>query len=166
MRKISITGLALLAGLGLIAGCRDKDHDHDHGGQEKVALHLPPGNPNRPQGLAALTAKSGAQPFTKADVATYFKTHNLPMNSGPISQIKVDSVEFITSKEVSARLQGVSTGLAENDLIGYVTLTGTFIFTGPPKAKAATFNRAYAAFAAANGNLLMVGTIGEAEKPR
>ncbi|MGA8221319.1 MAG: hypothetical protein WB780_06650 [Candidatus Acidiferrales bacterium] len=166
MRPIFLSGLVLLLSLGFQVGCRDKDHDHDHGGQEKVALKLPTGTPHTPQGLAALTVKAGPQPFTKTDVTNYFKTHNLPMNSGPLSQIKVDTLEFVTSKEVTTRLQGVSTGLADEDRIGYATLTGTFIFSGPPKSKPATFTRAYAAFDAKNGNLLMVGTLGESEKPR
>jgi hypothetical protein len=165
MRRTLHTSLLLLAGLGLLAGCHH-DRDDEHEGQKKIALHPPTGPGKRPQGVGALTVKPGPQPFTKADVVTYFQSHNLPKNSASLSQLHVDSLEFITSKEVSVRLQGASTGLADADRIGFVTLTGTFIFTGPGKDKPAIFNRAYAAFDAASGNLLMVGTLESANQPK
>jgi hypothetical protein len=164
MRRTLHTSLLLFAGLGLLAGCHHEGDD-GHGGQKKIALNPPSGPAKRPQGTAALTVKFGPQPFTKADVVTYFQSHNLPKNSGSLSQLHVDSLEFLTSKEVNARLQGVSTGLADADRIGFATLTGTFIFTGPGKGKPAKFNRAYAAFDAASGNLLMVGTLESANQP-
>jgi hypothetical protein len=160
-----ITGLLLLLGIvGFLAGCHDRD---DHGEQKKIALPAPAGTPKRPQGMTALTVRAGAEPFTKADVVTYFKSHNLPKNAGALAQVQVDTVEFVTSKDVTQRLQGVSTGLADNDRVAFVTLSGTFIFTGPgADRKAATFNRAYAVFDAATGNLMMIGTLERTEQVR
>ena len=128
----------------------------------------PPAGPaKRPQGSAALTVKAGAaEPFTKDDVAAYFKTHNLPMNSSSTSDFRVDALEFLTSKQVTDRLQGASPGLADNDRVAFATLTGTFIFGGPPKGKIARFSRAYAVFDATSGNLLMAGTLDQAEQPK
>jgi hypothetical protein len=169
MCRTSLCILLLLGSLGLFTDCH---HDRDkHGEPEKIALHLPDGTPKRPQGMAALTVKSGAaEPFTKQDVVTYFQTHNLPKNSGQLGQFKVDTLEFVTSKDVSQRLQGVSTGLDDTARVGFVTLTGTFIFTGPPsidaKRELATFNRAYAVFDTSTGNLLMVGTLEAIDRPR
>jgi hypothetical protein len=97
-------------------------------------------------------------------VVNYFKTHNLPKNGGDLSQMQVSSLEFLTSKEVSQRLQGEATGVDDNDKIGFVTLTGQFVFTGP-SGQSARFNQAYAAFDAATGNLLMIGTLGQKQEP-
>jgi len=157
MNRKLVSLLLLFGGLGLIAGCHRRHHE-----EEKIALKLPMGNPNRPQGSTALTVNSGAaQPFTQQDVVNYFKTHNLPKNSGDLSQFQVTSLEFLTSKEVSQRLDGELTGLADNDKIGFVTLTGLFVFTGPPSGKLARFTKAYAAFDAGTGNLLMIGTLSD-----
>ena len=129
----------------------------------------PAGLAKRPQGSAALTVKAGAEPFTKDDVAAYFKTHNLPMNASSTSDFRVDALEFLTSKQVADRLQGASPGLADNERVALATLTGTFIFTGPPQgktSKTARFSRAYAVFDAASGNLLMAGTLDQTVQPR
>lgn len=171
MRK-PMAAILLLAGilLGSLAGChheegdKDKDQDDAH---KKRALSPPKEPGKRPQGMQALTVKKGAaQPFTKADVVAYFKTHNLALSSGPMNQIKVESLEFITSAEVTKRLQGASTGLKDEEPIGFVTLTGLFMFSEPPKAKPVVFTRAYAAFDAGSGNLLMDGSLDRAaEQP-
>ena len=162
MRKAKLFVLLLLPVAAWISGCHD---DHE---QKKIALHIPKDPPKRPQGSVALTAKAGPEPFTKADVTTYFKTHNLPMNSTTTADFTVDTLEFLTNKDVTARLNGASPGLADNDKIGFVTLKGLFVFTGPPSGKPARFTRAYAAFDAATGNLLMIGTLeqGEPQQPK
>jgi hypothetical protein len=170
MHRTVLSMLLVIAGLGLFAGChhdRDEKGENEKGEQKKLALHPPTGTPKRPQGMTALTIKPGAEPFSKQDVVAYFQTHNFPKNVGSVAQFQVDTLEFITSKDVSQRLHGVSTGLEDNARVGFVTLTGTFIFTGPgSNRKSATFNRAYAVFDAANGNLLMVGTLEQTDKPR
>ena len=160
MHKKSVSLLLLLGGLGLVAGCHRQHHD-----EEKIALKLPQGTPKRPQGSTALKVNPGAtQPFTQQEVVDYFKTHNLPKNGSDLSQFQVSSLEFLTSKEVSQRLQGEPTGLDDSDKIGFVTLTGQFVFTGPP-GRSARFSRAYAAFDATTGNLLMIGTLSDMQEP-
>jgi len=160
MNTKSVGILLLLGGLGFVAGCHRPQPN-----EEKIAMKPPQGTPKRPQGSAALTVHPGAaQPFTLQDVVNYFKTHNLPKNGGDLSQIQASSLEFLTSKEVSQRLQGEPTGVDDNDKIGFVTLTGQFVFTGP-SGQSARFNQAYAAFDAATGNLLMIGTLGQQQEP-
>ena len=113
-----------------------------------------------PVGATALHVKVGAaEPFSKEDIIDYFKTHNLPTNRTPMSNFTVEKLEFLTNKEVTDRLNGASTGLGENDRIGFATLKGRFVFSGPPGSKPAQFQRTYAAFDARTGNLLMVGTL-------
>ena len=159
MYKTSIS-LFLLLGFVIAAGCH---REHPEG--EKIAMKLPQGTPKRPQGSAALTVNPGAsQPFSQQDVSDYFKTHNLPKNGGDVAQIQVSSLEFLTAKEVSSRLGGEPTGLDDNERIGFVILTGQFLFTGPP-GQSARFNQAYAAFDAVSGNLLMIGTLSERQEP-
>ena len=149
----------MLGMLATVSGC------HRHHEQEKIALKLPEGTPKRPQGSPALTVNPGApEPFTLSDVVNYFKTHNLPKNGTDLTQFQASSLEFLTSEEVSQRLGGEPTGLADNDKIGFVTLTGQFTFTGPSGASG-RFTRAYAAFDAATGNLLMIGTLSDQRQP-
>jgi len=157
MRNAAFTAV-ILAGIaattGALTGCRNRAE------QEKIALPLPQGTPKRPQGMTALTVNPNApEPFTKNDVTNYFATHGLPRLSPTPGQFQVDKLEFLTSKQVSDRLQGVSTGLADNDRIGFATLVGTFIVSSPKSAKSGTYVSAYAAFDAASGNLLMEGTL-------
>jgi len=75
--------------------------------------------------MAALTVKAGeAQPFSREDVADYFKTHNLPKNLSSMSEFQVDALEFLTNKAVSDRLRGASPGLGDEERVGFVTLRG------------------------------------------
>jgi hypothetical protein len=64
------------------------------------------------------------------------------------SHFHMESLEFLTSEQVSERLQGVSTVLEDNDRVGFVTLTGTFVFSAPKNSNPATFESAYAVFRA------------------
>ena len=153
----------LVSGFALVSAC----HPEEAGEQKKMALNLPQGPAKRPQGMSALAVRTaGSQPFTKQDVVNYFKTHNLPMNMGSPAQFQVESLEFLTDKEVSDRLQGASPGLAADEKVAFATLRGSLIFTGPSGGKTARFSRAYAVFDAKTGNLLMIGTLEQQEAPR
>ena len=70
-----------------------------------------------------------------ADVETYFQTHNLPKSRSPASQIHVDALEFVTSAELEKRLSGAKIGIAPNASVGFASLSGSFVFTGPPIAE-------------------------------
>lgn len=131
---------------------------------EKVALPLPAGTPNRPHGMTALAVRPGqAEPFSKEDVAAYVQAHNLPLNRGAAAGLRVEALEFLTSKQVSDRLQGASTGLADTDTVGFATLGGEFIFTGPSPGKSVKFSRGYAVFDTRTGNLMMVGALDQGQ---
>src|ERR1700690_2705341 len=143
--------LAIIFGAG--AGCQSC---RGGGGRPKIALKPPSGPGKRPQGLPALSVTPGPQPFTQADVTAYFKTHHLPRNEAPGSTIQVDNLEFIRSGDVTTRLRGVATGLADSDPVAFATLSGTFIFTGPKQVQA-RFRSAYAVFDSGTGNLLLIG---------
>jgi hypothetical protein len=126
----------------------------------KGALEIPKGPPSAPQGIPALRAKVGAGgPFTREDAEAYFRTHNLLRNMTSTASFKVDKLEFLTNREVTQRLKGVSPGLGDSEPIGLVTLKGEFKFAGPPGTTPAEFTHAYAAFDAKTGNLLVTGTM-------
>jgi hypothetical protein len=158
----TISAILILSGIfGGLAGC---DQEEESGKDKKVALHIPKEPPKRPYGTKALTVKVGPEPFSKEDVANYFKTHNLPMNFTSTSDFALENLEFMTNKEVTTRLNGASPGLADNDRVGLATLIGSFIFTGPSSGKSVVFRRAYAVFNAMNGNLMMIGTLEQGEQ--
>jgi len=141
-----------------VAGC------HHHEAQKTIPVSLPQGTPQHPHGLPALAVHSGAtQPFTAADVSGYLAAHNLPLNGADPGQLHVDSLDFITAKQAQDRLQGEPTGLDDNEKVGFVTLSGTFIFSGPPKTHSATFSKAYAIFVASTGRLIMDGSVESAK---
>lgn len=166
MPRSVLTFAALLA-LGVLAACpKDeyREQPQPAGGgskrQEKIALKPPVGTPKRPEGMSAIHITHAGE-LSKQQVVDYFKTHNLPTNYTTTSDFHVESVDLITAKQVTDRLEGVTTGLADDERLAFVTLTGTFTFTGPPKSRPATFTRAYAVFDLKNGNLMMVGTLAE-----
>ena len=155
--RIQVVAVVLFAAVvGTIVSCERHPPE-----QQKIAMPLPRGTPMHPQGIPALKVRPGPVPFTEADVAAYFATHNLPLNGADPSQLHVASLEFITSAEARDRLQGEPTGLDDDERVGFVTMTGTFIFSGPKGTKTATFSRAYAIFVAATGALIMDGTLDE-----
>ena len=155
MRTLLVIAI-LVSGVPLMAGCRPRGGGNEQ--PKKYSLPLPSGSPKRPVGTKAIELQPG-KTLTKEDVATYLKKNNLPKNMGSTDQFRVDTLEFMTSADASKRIQGASTGLSDNDRVGLATLSGTFIFTGPPPSKPKTFERAYAVFDASNGNLLMIGTL-------
>jgi hypothetical protein len=135
------------------------------GSPPKLKLALPAGTPQQPVGVKAITPTSNGIPaFTKGDVIKYVKTHNMPFNVAPLSDITDVQVSFITSKEVNALLNRQNTHIPDNYLLCFVTLTGKFIFPGPPtvdgKTSSATYQHAFEIFDAKTGNLLMGGGLG------
>jgi hypothetical protein len=153
--------LAGLATSAFVVGCKACTHEP----KNAKKLELPRGMPKRPQGLAALTPSPGPQPFTAADVEQFLKTHRLAHSVGDPAQIRVESLEFITARDVTTRLQGAKTGLPDNDRVGFAVISGPMVFTGPPPGKPVQFIRGYAVFDATSGNLLMSGTLERAKAP-
>jgi hypothetical protein len=130
-----------------------------HEPKNALQIKLPAGTPQRPQGLKALAVSPGPTPFTQGDVTQYVRTHQLARSIGDLSQLKVDSLEFITAQEVTIRLQGASTGLPDSQRVAFAIIRGPLYFTGPAPGKPVAFESAYALFDAGTGNLLMSGTL-------
>jgi hypothetical protein len=160
--SITFTAILFAAASGLLAGCHQQPAQPSPEPPKGIVFQLPTAKPMRPQGLAAIKAVKGASsPFAKSDVVNYFTTHSPSRFFGKPGQVHVVSLEFLTSKQVSDRLHGESTGLPDGDPVGFATLSGTFGVSGPPPAKHMIYSSAYAAFDGSTGNLLMAGTLGK-----
>ena len=162
VRSTTYKVILVAAASGLLQGCHQQPVQPSPEAPKGIAFQLPTNKPLRPQGLPAIAATKGAaSPFLKSDMVNYFATHSLPRFFGKPGQVHVVSLEFLTSKQVSDRLQGESTGLPDGDPVGFATLSGTFGVSGPSPAKHVTYSSAYAAFDGGTGNLLMAGTLGK-----
>jgi hypothetical protein len=150
--KIAV--LLAFAALSGGTGC-----ERTHRPENAVKMKMPEGTPKRPQGMQGLAVKAGLEPFTKDDVTVYVQTHRLAKSVGDISQLRVENLEFITAREVTARLQGASTGLPGDYRVAFATIRGPIYFTGPSSTRPVAFDTAYALFDTATGNLLMSGTL-------
>lgn len=150
---VVLVALAVLSG---VVGCK-----RPHQPENAVEMKMPEGTPKRPQGMQALTVKAGAEPFGRDEVTQFVQTHRLAKSVGDISKLRVESVEFITAREVTVRLQGASTGLPDDQRVAFVIIRGPIYFTGPPRVTRTpvAFDTAYALFDATTGNLLMSGTL-------
>lgn len=139
----------------LIVGCGSNT-----GNSKTGKLLLPTVTPQQQIGAAAI-APSSSGTITKTDVMNYVQTHNLPFNSAALSAHQVESISFITSKEVNTILNQTNTYIPDNYPLCLVTFFGAFNFPHPPvitaKQQPFTYNRAFEVFDAKTGNLLMGG---------
>jgi hypothetical protein len=154
----------ILAVVALCAGVTGCDSCGSRQPKGAVQMKMPTGTPQRPTGMKALTVKPGPEPFSKDDVTQFIRTHRLARSVGDLSQLQVESLEFITAREVTGRLQNVHTGLPDDTRVAFAVIRGPVYFTGPPKSRPVAFDRAYALFDAATGNLLMSGTLEKAKQ--
>jgi hypothetical protein len=163
MTRQTIYVAMLVVASSWMSGCQSCNHEP----KNAVRMPMPTGTPARPQGMKALTVRAGTEPFTKADVTQYIRTHALPKSLGDPSQIDVSNLEFLTARQATDRLRGASTGLSDGDRVALATITGRLIFTGPPQSKPVAFRSAYVLFDAVSGNLVMMGTLeaGENQPP-
>ncbi len=153
--------------LGVLALCASMTGCDSFSGsqQEPTKIKPPTGTRQRPQGVKALELKPSLAQFTQDDVTQYVRTHRLAKSVGDLSQLKVESMETLTAREVKTRLQNASTGLPDNTRLVFAIIRGPIYFSGPPGSKPVAFDRAYAVFDAATGNLLMSGTLEKAKRP-
>jgi hypothetical protein len=157
---IAVPVVVLLAGLTACDSRAKPDGENIGRVQKPLALKLPEGKPLRPVGLAALDISAdSASAYSVEAVQKFLRMHNLPRNMGPMADIRVVRVEMLTDREVSGRLRGESTGLDPDDKVVFATLSGVFIFLGPPESRPIKARHAYVAFDYASGNLMMVGTL-------
>jgi len=96
--------------------------------------------------------------FTQSDVEQYIHSHQMfRAVSSPAAQNQIIAqVKAMTSHDVSALLNGETTGLPDTTLVWYVKLQGPFSFAGPA-GTSATYPNAVEVFDALTGNLVLVG---------
>jgi hypothetical protein len=118
--------------------------------------------------MKALTpTKPGESPaFTTDDVKAYLLKTPVPSATRYNPQaITVVAIDFVTSKDASARLGGEPLGLPDSRLVCFALLQGSFTFSGPPgggSPSQATYSNVVEIFDAQTGNLLLVGGLGRA----
>lgn len=123
-------------------------------------LPLPTVTPQQLVGVGAITPSSTGT-ITQTDVMNYVQTHNIPFNSATQAAHKVESISFVTSKQVNTLLNRKNTYIPDNYPLCFVTFSGTFLFPHPPvpvvSRRSFTYQRAFEVFDAKTGNLLMGG---------
>jgi hypothetical protein len=154
-----LVSLTLMIPLIFAAACKKT-----HRPEGAIEMKMPTGTPKRPQGMPGISIKPSPVPFTKEEVTQFIQTHRLARSIGDISQLQVESLEFLTARDVTARLQGASTGLPDDYRVAFAIIRGPIYFTGPPTSRPIAFDTAYALFDAATGNLLMSGTLEKSKR--
>jgi hypothetical protein len=167
MRRTGITtiGFSVLAALALVMLACGSSSTLVVGTQAQK-ITLPQGTPQQPVGAQAITpTQPGKSPaFTTDDVKAYLLKSPVPGNvlDDP-KAITILTIDFIASKEASARLNGEALGLPDSYLVCFVRLQGQFTFSGPynpqadNKPTSATFTTLVEIFDAQTGNLLLYG---------
>jgi len=109
---------------------------------------LPP-----PPGAPAIRVTPSTTP-TCQQIGGFYTTHHVWRN---VSQErgKVARIEFLKAADAETRLHA-STGLPGAAGVVFVTLNGTFVFSGPSKVTK-TYPYAFEVFDATTGNLLLAG---------
>jgi hypothetical protein len=108
-----------------------------------------------PTGRSAITPSlPGVPSFRAEDARAYAESGRIPV--GVARNVHATEVKFLTSAEVSQRLDGANTGFPAETPMCYVEMQGDFTFTGP-KGSDPHYDRAFEVFDAKSGNLLLAG---------
>ncbi len=122
-----------------------------------MSSNVLPQTPSSSLGIPAIIPRTNTSPaFTVEDAVQYVNTHPMPRAFIPTSRPTIVKTAFLTSREVSALLNGESTGLPDNTLLCYVELHGTFTFPGP-SGTTVTYQTGIEVFDAHTGNFLISG---------
>jgi hypothetical protein len=137
------------------------------GASQVPSQTLAPFSPQQPlsqaPGLPAirphLRSPQGNGPtYTIEDVRSYVNSHLVPAELGSQGKATIVKAAFLQSQQVSALMQGESTGVPDGTLLCYVELHGTFAVHAPGQsAKVVTYHTAVEVFDAQTGNLLIIG---------
>jgi hypothetical protein len=113
--------------------------------------------PTQPAGSPALAPHlKGTPSFTLDDVKQFVANHQLLKPANRDGVRKLVSAEFMSSSEVSSRLNGATTGFPDDYTLCVVELQGPFSFAGPAGATA-VYPRGVLVFDATTGNLVIAG---------
>ena len=104
-------------------------------------------------GGAAIAPSNG--PITDAQVRSYVVSHRVPA-AVQATNVAVVSTSFITNQQVSDLLHTPKIGVADQEPMCLVVLSGNFVFRGP-RGTTAAFPVAIEVFDAQTGHLMQAG---------
>jgi hypothetical protein len=127
------------------------------GASQVLTLPRPTSSPRPPTGSPAIKLSTTGTPgYTLDEAKQFVLAHPIGPRTDKTAAVTITRAEFMSSKDVSTVLGGARTGFADDYMLCYVELTGTFTFSGPQGATR-TFHRQFEVFDAQTGNFLMTG---------
>ncbi len=116
-----------------------------------------------PTGRAAIKPTLSGVPSFSLDAArAYAESGRIPI--GVARNVHATDAKFLTSTEVSKRLDGATTGLPDDAQLCFVEMQGDFTFAGPSGSDP-HFTRGFEVFDAKSGNLLLSGGLPGEQAP-
>jgi hypothetical protein len=110
-----------------------------------------------PEGSPAIKPSTSGMPSYSIDeVKRFVLAHPIGARNDKSGAVTIKRAEFMSSRDVSAILDGARTGFADDYMLCYVELSGNFTFPGPQNVTR-TYQRGFEIFDAQTGNFLMVG---------
>jgi len=155
MKPLLLALGVVIVGVGIAGGTPQRG---DQASQVPSARNLPQNlAPTAPVGSPAITPHlAGVPAFTIDDAKAYVTTHALALGLRRDYSPTTTRAEFLTSRQVSERLHGASTGFPADRVLCYVELQGTFSFVGPSGTHV-TYPRRFFIFDAQTGHLVING---------
>lgn len=171
IRRVLLVAVAVCAVLAAVLGAVSLRGDlpDSSGAPASVATTCPgapqraidaPGIPDGIIGGPAITPRNDCTPsFTEQDVRAYVRAHPESLMTDPHAPPPiVTRVQFMTSREVSVLTHGEPTGLADDAIVCYVALSGTFLpYSVPYGVTAHPYHSEVVVFDAHDGNILFYG---------
>lgn len=116
-----------------------------------------------PTGRAAIKPTLSGVPAFSLDAArAYAESGRIPI--GVARNVHATDAKFLSSAEVSKRLDGATIGLADDAPLCFVEMQGDFTFAGP-SGSAPHFTRGFEVFDAQSGKLLLSGGLPAEQAP-
>jgi hypothetical protein len=160
-----LASFTALSSLILLGGCQEAPTTSIASPSAEEAIKRAQAGPHQlATGRVAIKPSlSGTPAFRPEEARAYAESGRIPI--GVAHNVHATAVSFITSGEVSKRLDGASTGFPDDTALCFVEMQGEFTFSGP-KGSAPRYERAFEVFDAKSGNLLMAGGLPKARTPK
>jgi len=95
--------------------------------------------------------------ISASDVENFVQLEGMPRTVGPRSPMTDIHATLLTSAQISTLLKGENTGFADNTLLWFVEMRGTFVFPGPANEPSVIAHVGYQIFDPVTGDRVMFG---------